>query len=78
MWCRPALGPTQPPVQWVQPLLPAGNAAGVWLSPPTPSSAKVKERVELPLLHLWGLVTCSRVGFIFTFTFMGEIFDKMR
>ena len=39
----PALAPTQPPVQWV----PSSKAAGAWRWPPTPSSADVKERVEL-------------------------------
>ena len=44
---RPALGPTQPPVQWAPGLLPGGKVVGGWRWPPTPSSAEVKERIEL-------------------------------
>jgi hypothetical protein len=45
---RMVLWPTQPPTQWV-PDLSRGKADGAWRWPPTPSSAKVKERVELYL-----------------------------
>jgi hypothetical protein len=32
---RLALGPTQPPIQWIKGLLPGGKAAGAWRWPPT-------------------------------------------
>jgi hypothetical protein len=45
---RPALGPTQAPIQRVLSLS-RGQAAGAWRWPPTPSSTEIKERVELYL-----------------------------
>jgi hypothetical protein len=44
---RPALGPTQSPVQGVLGLFPRGKVAGAWhWPPPYPLSTEVKERVE--------------------------------
>jgi hypothetical protein len=64
---RPSLGPTQPPMQWVLGLFPGNKVTGTWRWPSTPSTAEVKERVELsPLLPLWVFVACSRVNFKFT------------
>jgi len=51
---RPALRSTQPPVQWVLSLFPGGKAVGAWRWPPTPSSAEVKERVQLYLYSTSG------------------------
>ena len=46
---RPALRPTQSPIQRVPGSFPGDKAAGAWRLPPTTSSAEVKERVELYL-----------------------------
>jgi hypothetical protein len=43
---RPALGPTQPSVQWVPALFPGIKAAMSYLNNPHPPSAQVKERVD--------------------------------
>ena len=42
-------GPPSLPIQWVPGLLAEGKAVGAWRKLPTPSSAEVRERVELYL-----------------------------
>jgi hypothetical protein len=46
---RPAVGPIQPPVQWVMGLFPGSKRPGHGVDHPSPSSAEVKERVNLYL-----------------------------
>jgi hypothetical protein len=66
---RPALRPTQPPIQWVPGLSRGGGgggkAAGAWRWPPPPSIAEVKESVKL---YIWAFMACSRANFTVTFT----------
>ena len=51
----PALGPTQPPIQWVPGSFLEVKRPGRDVDQPTPSSAKVKkERVELYLYSPFG------------------------
>jgi len=57
--CKFAPEPTQPRVHWVPGLFPAGKSAGVWRWPPTPYSAKVKERVNVYLRLFAFLVTTA-------------------
>ena len=56
---RPVMGPTQPPIQWVPGFSlggggGGGKAARAWRWLPTPSSAEVKERVQLNLCSPFG------------------------
>jgi len=64
---RPALGPTESPIQWV----PGGKASGAWSWPPTSISAEIKNAWSytstLPI-RLHG-VTVKHGNFTFTFTF---------
>jgi hypothetical protein len=62
---RPALGPTQPHIQWVPGLFPRPKAAGAWRYPPIPIQCRgyTKSR-DKPLLPLWDLA-CFRANFTF-------------
>jgi hypothetical protein len=60
---RPALGPTQPPVQWVPGLSRGQSGRGVGLATPSPSSAEANERAQLYLYSLLGLNGLCRVAF---------------
>jgi hypothetical protein len=60
---RPALGPTQPPIQLLTSLFPGDKAAGALCCPPTPYCPEVKGRVELYLYYpsgpSWPVIRCS-------------------
>jgi len=68
---RPALGPTQPPIQWVPGLsLPRVKRPERGDDHPSPFSTEVKEKsTALPLVPFRSFVACSWVNFTFTFTF---------
>ena len=60
-----------------------GKAAGVWRWPPTPSSAEVKERVELYIyiLPFWAFLVCYRANFglhNWTLVFADTTWNKWR
>jgi hypothetical protein len=60
---RVALGPTQPPIQWVPGLFPRGKRPGCGVDHPPLSRAKVKERA-IPLYLLWVFMACSIVNLL--------------
>jgi len=62
---RPALGPSQPPIQWVPGLFPGSKAAGAWRWPPTPHLAPRLKSRTVSILPLWDFVAFSRVNFTF-------------
>ena len=65
---RPALGPTQPPVQWV-PGISGRKVTGAWLWQTTPTYCLGKRMSSaIPLLPLGAFVASSKVNFTFTCT----------
>jgi hypothetical protein len=76
---RTALGPTQPPIQWVPGALSLGvKQLGREADHPPPSSAEVKEYVELylhsPNMPSWnGVQLKHRDNFTFTFIMFGHM-----
>ena len=65
---RPSVGLTQPPLQWVPDVFPGLKRPGRGVDHPPPSSAEVKERVEL--YPYSPFMACSRANFTFTYTFI--------
>ena len=64
---RPALGPTQPPIHWVRISVSGLKRPGRGVNHPPPSSAEVKERVELHLYSPSGPSwAVPRVSFTFS------------
>jgi hypothetical protein len=60
---RLALGPTQPPVQWVSGLLPGVKWPGRGADYPPPSSAKVTNEKSYTYLPLWAFKACLRAPY---------------
>ena len=78
----PALGPTQPPVQWVPGL---SRAAAAWRWPLTPFYCRASRKgTAIPLFPLWdvrpvqSLSACIRVHFTFTFTYISVCMRGIR
>ena len=65
---RPALRPTQPPIQWVMGLSRGESDRGVALTTHLHLAPRLRKSRAMHLLHLWAFVACSRVNFTFTFT----------
>jgi len=76
---RPALGPTQPPVQWVLGLAQGVKSCRVMTLTPHPLLVPWSRKSgAIPLLPLWAvwpvqsLSACTRVHFTFTFYYTVE------
>ena len=67
---RPALPPTQPPVQWVPCILPAVKRQGSGVDHYPFLKPRLKKEWIYTCNPLWAFVTCSRVSFTFTFVLL--------
>ena len=65
---RPALGPSQPPVEWVLGLLSGGKGAGAWRCPPRHSALLRLMSTGKPLWHPCACMTWYGETFTDTFT----------
>ena len=63
---RPALWPTQLPIQWVLGLSRWLSGQGVALTTYPHVASRLKKEWSIPLLPLWAFVAFSRVNFTFT------------
>jgi hypothetical protein len=74
---RTALGPTQPPIQWVPGALSLGlKRQGREADHSPPSSAEVKEAwsyTSTPLIRLYGVVKVKAQGQLYVYLFTSKI-----
>jgi len=69
---RPAVGPTQLPVQWVPGLLAGGKPAGGGVDHPPGLKARLRKSTALPLLPLRPFMAGYKVKFSFLTHMAGE------
>jgi len=66
---RPALGPTQPPIQWVPVLYRGYSNRGVALTTHLHLAPSLKKESAITLHYFWAFMAFSRVTYTFTFIF---------
>ena len=67
---RPALGPTQPPIQRVPGLSRGQSGRGVALTTHPHLAPMLRKSTAIHLFHFWAFVACFRVNYTFNFTFI--------
>ena len=65
---RPALRPTQPPIQWVPAPSRGKSGRGMALTTHSHLAPRLKEEESYTSTSLWAFAICSVVNFTFTFT----------